>query len=105
MSAYVGLDMVMLEIRPGSASDREWIYRLRHEVYAHELGQHPPNQAERLSDALDDGNVYIVAAHGDRPVGFISVTPPWRAAIRSTSTSAAPGIRSWAGRTCSRSAS
>ncbi|MEV1247465.1 histidinol-phosphate aminotransferase family protein [Nonomuraea sp. NPDC049750] len=77
MSAYVGLDMVMLEIRPGSASDREWIYRLRHEVYAHELGQHPPNQAERLSDALDDGNVYIVAAHGDRPVGFISVTPPW----------------------------
>ncbi|MEU8148283.1 histidinol-phosphate aminotransferase family protein [Nonomuraea sp. NPDC048901] len=77
MSAYVGLDMVMLEIRPGSVSDREWIYRLRHEVYAHELGQHPPNQAERLSDALDDGNVYIVAAHGDRPVGFISVTPPW----------------------------
>lgn len=69
--------MVMLEIRPGSASDREWIYRLRHEVYAHELGQHPPNQAERLTDALDDDNVYLVAAHGDRPVGFISVTPPW----------------------------
>lgn len=69
--------MVMLEIRPGSASDRQWIYRLRHEVYAHELGQHAPNQAERLTDALDDDNVYIVAAHGERPVGFISVTPPW----------------------------
>ncbi|MEV4110190.1 aminotransferase class I/II-fold pyridoxal phosphate-dependent enzyme [Nonomuraea sp. NPDC049695] len=67
----------MLEIRPGTADDREWIYRLRHEVYARELGQHVPNQAERLTDELDGGNVYLVAACDDEPVGFVSVTPPW----------------------------
>ncbi|WP_207757170.1 aminotransferase class I/II-fold pyridoxal phosphate-dependent enzyme [Nonomuraea cypriaca] len=67
----------MLEIRPGTAADREWIYRLRHEVYARELGQHAPNQAERLTDALDGDNVYLVAANGAEPAGFVSVTPPW----------------------------
>ncbi|WP_127933796.1 pyridoxal phosphate-dependent aminotransferase [Nonomuraea polychroma] len=66
-----------LELRLASTSDREWIYRLRHEVYARELGQHAPNAAERLTDDLDENNVYIVAALRDRPVGFVSVTPPW----------------------------
>ncbi|MER5423728.1 histidinol-phosphate transaminase [Streptosporangium roseum] len=67
----------MLELRLASATDREWIYRLRHEVYAHELGQHVPNKTEQLTDPLDEANVYIVAAHGTQPIGFISVTPPW----------------------------
>ncbi|MEV0202219.1 histidinol-phosphate transaminase [Nonomuraea sp. NPDC050691] len=66
-----------LELRPASDADREWIYRLRHEVYARELGQHAPNAAGRLTDDLDGNNVYLVAAHQDRPVGFVSVTPPW----------------------------
>ncbi|MEU8106688.1 histidinol-phosphate transaminase [Nonomuraea muscovyensis] len=69
--------MTMLEIRPGTLDDREWIYRLRHEVYARELGQHAPNQAESLTDGLDGDNVYLVAANGAEPVGFVSVTPPW----------------------------
>ncbi|MFB9880410.1 aminotransferase class I/II-fold pyridoxal phosphate-dependent enzyme [Planobispora siamensis] len=72
------MDADELELRPGSRADREWIYRLRHEVYARELGQHAVNDAGRLSDELDEGNVYIVAARRGRPVGFISVTPPWR---------------------------
>ncbi|WP_068928671.1 pyridoxal phosphate-dependent aminotransferase [Planobispora rosea] len=73
-----------LELRLGSRADREWIYRLRHEVYARELGQHAVNEAGRLSDELDggdegdEGNVYVVATQRGRPVGFISVTPPWR---------------------------
>lgn len=69
--------MTTLELRLGTADDREWIYRLRHDVYARELGQHAPNQAERLTDALDEDNVYLVAANGAEPVGFVSVTPPW----------------------------
>ncbi|GGK67248.1 hypothetical protein GCM10010126_28410 [Planomonospora parontospora] len=66
-----------LELRPGADADREWIYRLRHEVYARELGQHPANDAGQLSDEFDEGNVYIVAVHQGHPAGFISVTPPW----------------------------
>nr|WP_260408633.1 histidinol-phosphate aminotransferase family protein [Planomonospora venezuelensis] len=30
-----------------------------------------------MGDELDEGNVYIVAVYQGRPVGFISVTPPW----------------------------
>ncbi|GAA3178036.1 histidinol-phosphate aminotransferase family protein [Nonomuraea roseoviolacea] len=66
-----------LELRPATDADREWIYRLRHDVYARELGQHTPNAAGRLTDDLDENNAYIVAAHQDGPVGFVSVTPPW----------------------------
>ncbi|MBG0817888.1 histidinol-phosphate aminotransferase family protein [Planomonospora sp. ID82291] len=46
-------------------------------MYARELGQHPANDAGRLSDGLDADNVYLVGARGGRPAGFISVTPPW----------------------------
>ena len=49
---------------------------MRHDVYASELGQHTPNAAGRLTDALDAFNHYIVAAEGDRLVGFVSITPP-----------------------------
>ena len=65
-----------LRIAPASAEEREEIYRLRHEVYARELGQHPPNAEGRLRDALDDHNVYFVASDGRGIAGFISVTPP-----------------------------
>lgn len=54
--------------------EREEIYRIRHEVYARELGQHPVNAATLLRDSLDDGNIYIVAKVGGEMVGFISVT-------------------------------
>src|SRR5690242_8277081 len=67
-----------VQIREARPQDRDWIYRLRHRVYAQELGQHPVNAANELRDALDElGVVYLVAVQGDEPVGFVSVTPPW----------------------------
>ncbi|MGA3105985.1 MAG: histidinol-phosphate transaminase [Terriglobales bacterium] len=59
-------------------SDRAELYAARHEVYAVELGQHPPNPTGSLSDSLDNFNVYIKATVADRIVGFVSVTPPGR---------------------------
>lgn len=55
---------------------REAIYRIRHEVYALELGQHSPESDRRLTDPLDEFNTYIVAVVEDRVVGFVSITPP-----------------------------
>lgn len=63
-------------LAPASARERETIARLRHEVYARELGQHAPNPGQRLADALDDWNVLLVAKIGDEIAGFISITPP-----------------------------
>ncbi len=57
-------------------SDRDTVYRLRHDVYGCELHQHAVNHAERLSDSLDRFNVYIVVCIHDEIAGFISVTPP-----------------------------
>ena len=56
--------------------EREEIYRVRHEVYARELGQHPVNPAARLRDSLDDGNVFLIARIAGELAGFISITPP-----------------------------
>lgn len=55
---------------------REAIYRARHDVYALELGQHPPNAEELLRDKLDDVNRYIVATRGGTLAAFVSITPP-----------------------------
>src|SRR4051812_8774562 len=65
-----------LVIALADAADRSAIYRMRHDVYARELGQHPENAAGELRDALDGFNVYVVARRGRRVVGFVSVTPP-----------------------------
>jgi GNAT superfamily N-acetyltransferase len=59
-----------------TASERDAIYRLRHDVYARELGQHQVNVHARLSDPLDAFNEYIVARRDDVMAGFVSVTPP-----------------------------
>ncbi len=59
-----------------TAADREVIYRVRHEVYARELGQHTAIPAARLRDALDDANVYLVAKVAGELAAFISITPP-----------------------------
>jgi histidinol-phosphate/aromatic aminotransferase/cobyric acid decarboxylase-like protein/GNAT superfamily N-acetyltransferase len=59
-----------------SEPDRQVIYRVRHEVYARELGQHRLSASGRLLDPLDDYNVYLVAKVGGEIAGFISVTPP-----------------------------
>ena len=57
-------------------SDRPELYGLRHQVYALELGQHPPNSAQRLTDPLDAYNLYFKAVVAGRIAGFVSVTPP-----------------------------
>ncbi len=66
-----------MEIRTATAADREAIYRIRHEVYAAELGQHSTRTDGRLTDPLDESNVYLVAARGAEVLGFVSITPPW----------------------------
>ena len=57
-------------------AQREEIYRLRHEVYARELGQHHANPQAILRDELDGRNIYLVATVGSQIAGFVSVTPP-----------------------------
>jgi len=59
-----------------NAADRQSIYALRHQVYAHELGQHRENGEGVLTDALDQVNVYLVAKRGRAIVGFVAITPP-----------------------------
>lgn len=63
-------------VEQASSADREVIYQIRHAVYAVELEQQPPRNTGRLSDAIDDWNVYLVVKAGVEIVGFISVTPP-----------------------------
>ena len=66
-----------LEVRTATQQDLEWIYGLRHRVYAEELGQHAPTSTGQLRDGLDGDNVYLVVAAGETPIGFVSLTPPW----------------------------
>src|SRR5438552_4571716 len=70
------LESLRIFLSVASETDREGIYRLRHEVYARELGQHAASPAGRLRDALDDWNIYLVARIGGQIAGFISLTPP-----------------------------
>src|SRR5687768_8829620 len=68
-----------LRLALATPADREQIARLRHEVYARELRQHPLHDAGTLGDPLDEYNVYLVARRGGASgelLGFVSVTPP-----------------------------
>jgi histidinol-phosphate/aromatic aminotransferase/cobyric acid decarboxylase-like protein/GNAT superfamily N-acetyltransferase len=58
------------------AGDREEIYRLRHEIYARELGQHAVNHTGALRDSLDAANLYLTVRCGREIAGFVSITPP-----------------------------
>ncbi len=70
------MNRVRLALADGG--EREAIYRMRHAVYAAELGQHALTAEERLSDPLDDYNEYVVAAENGEIAGFVSLTPPGR---------------------------
>src|SRR2546426_850623 len=70
------LEGLQIVLSMATEADREVIYRLRHEVYARELGQHAANPSGSLRDALDDWNIYLVAKISGRITGFISLTPP-----------------------------
>jgi histidinol-phosphate/aromatic aminotransferase/cobyric acid decarboxylase-like protein len=68
-----------LTLSVADAAEREAIYRVRHDVYARELGQHNTNGSGCLRDGLDERNVYLVAKTQDGLSGFVSITPPARA--------------------------
>ena len=72
----VNASLRRLEIGLASPAERELIYRMRHEVYAREIGQHAVHPSGRLTDSLDAGNIYIAARSGGILSGFISITPP-----------------------------
>jgi len=65
-----------LRIALANEIDRDIIYRLRHDVFAAELAQHPINPQLRLTDSLDEFNTYIIASISSEIAGFISITPP-----------------------------
>ena len=65
-----------VRIAPATQADRDSIYRLRHDVYATELGQHAIQENATLSDVLDESNIYITAKIRGELAGFISITPP-----------------------------
>jgi len=65
-----------IELSLATTDDREQIYRLRHQVYASELHQHPENAERLLVDPLDAINTYVVARCAERVVGFVAITPP-----------------------------
>jgi len=65
-----------IRLAVATKEDRGEIYRIRHSVYAEELGQHVVNRAGRLREPLDNWNIYLVAKVRGAIAGFISVTPP-----------------------------
>ena len=65
-----------LAVTLATVEDREEIYRIRHEVYASELGQHKENPGCRLKDKLDDYNSYVIVKVAGEILGFVSITPP-----------------------------
>ena len=67
---------VRIAIDLATETDRQEIYRLRHQVYAVELHQHRENSEACLSDPLDAHNTYLKASIDGQLAGFVSITPP-----------------------------
>ncbi|MEN9285127.1 MAG: Histidinol-phosphate aminotransferase 1, partial [Verrucomicrobiota bacterium] len=73
MTTHFSDRLVVTEAGEGSRAE---IFRVRHKVYASELGQHAENDAGELRDGLDGRNVYLVVERRGELAGFVSVTPP-----------------------------
>ena len=67
-----------VQIRLADERDRSEIYKLRHQIYALELGQHHANPEHELKDLLDEYNIYVKATVAGKVAGFVSITPPGR---------------------------
>lgn len=65
-----------ITLTEASDRDRNHIYRIRHEIYARELGQHSLHREGLLTDSLDLANHYLVARYAEEILGFICITPP-----------------------------
>src|SRR5437660_3883332 len=68
--------LARISLALANEQDREKIYRIRHAIYARELGQHAVNETGRLTDCLDGCNYYLVAKADGEIAGFVSITPP-----------------------------
>ncbi|NOG54936.1 MAG: aminotransferase class I/II-fold pyridoxal phosphate-dependent enzyme [Planctomycetes bacterium] len=66
----------LVRIELADPNQRSELARLRHEVYAEELGQHDVNPERALSDPLDAFNEFMTATVNGQLVGCISITPP-----------------------------
>jgi histidinol-phosphate/aromatic aminotransferase/cobyric acid decarboxylase-like protein len=65
-----------LAVGMASDADLPLIFKLRHQVYASELGQHPENTLGEIRDPVDEYNLYLTVKKNHRLVGFLSITPP-----------------------------
>ena len=65
-----------LKISVAGADELESIYRLRHDVYATELGQYESRSDESLPDTGAVASVYIVASLDGKLAGFVGITHP-----------------------------
>ena len=65
-----------LKIYVAGANELESIYRLRHDVYATELGQYESRSDESLPDTGDVASVYIAASLDGKLAGFVGITHP-----------------------------
>jgi len=60
------------------ATDRQRVEidRIRHDVYAKELGQFDTQPTETLADRPEVKSIYVAAFENEKLVGFIGITPP-----------------------------
>jgi histidinol-phosphate/aromatic aminotransferase/cobyric acid decarboxylase-like protein/GNAT superfamily N-acetyltransferase len=77
----IGSDMediteLRLCISVANTADRPAIYRIRHDVYAAELGQYESRPDGILADTPDTNSLYITASIGGELAGFVGVTSP-----------------------------
>jgi histidinol-phosphate/aromatic aminotransferase/cobyric acid decarboxylase-like protein len=65
-----------IKISLAGAKDMGAVYRLRHEVYAEEIGQYTSTDDGILLDAPDLSCTYVIATLNDELVGMVGITPP-----------------------------
>ena len=61
----------LIEISFATNEDRNKIYRIRHEVYASELMQHPQNEGKIFQDKFDDLLAYFIYDNNGKLVGRV----------------------------------
>ena len=66
-----------LSIDTATDADREVVERLRHEVYAVELGHYPVQPDGVLREQSWADTVYLAVRDGGGVAGFVAITPPW----------------------------
>lgn len=65
-----------IQLSLATQADMREINRIRHEIYAEELGQFDLRSDGILKDRPDVESIYITAIESGRLVGFVGVTPP-----------------------------